>query len=303
MTFVIHTEALAKSYGSFAAVRGLDLSVHSGCITGFLGQNGAGKSTTIKMLLGMTKPSAGIGRVLGLRIDDETDSLQIRRQTGFVAEDKRLYPYMSVGEIVQFTASFFPDWDSRRENELLVLFGLPKQKKVKQLSKGMRTKLALLLAFCRSPRLLILDEPTEGLDPLSCERVLQTIVGMAADGVTVFFSSHHISEVEQIADRVVMIDKGRLTVDASLDDLRTKYRRIEMVFADATPMEAFRGIHSVFTRLDGRSVSILVPDNAEETLNQLAQLQPIASSIEPVTLRDVFLDSLRSANDSLQVVA
>lgn len=294
MNCVIQTSGLSKSFGSFHAVRGIDLQVPAGTVTGFLGQNGAGKSTTIKMLLGMIRPDRGTGNIFGLPISDENASLEIRRQTGFVAEDKRLYPFMSVAEIIRFTASLFPQWDMERERNLLSLFALPQTKKVKQLSKGMRTKLALLLAFCRSPRLLILDEPTEGLDPLSCEQVLQIIVGMAADGVSVFFSSHDISEVEQIAERVVMIDKGRVTLEASLEDLRTKFRRIELVFADPKPIDAFGNTGAVFTHVQGRSVSLLVSHDAERTLERLDSLQPISSAVETVTLKDIFLDSLRA---------
>jgi len=176
MAAIIETTDLRKIYGSHEAVRGLDLAVPEGSICAFLGQNGAGKSSTIKMLLGMVHPTGGSGTVLGHRIDREKDSLLIRQNVAFVAEDKRLYDYMTVEEIICFTRSFFPTWNVAFERNLLQRFELPWNRKIRQLSKGMRTKLALLLGFARGCRLLILDEPSEGLDPVAIEDVLQIVV-------------------------------------------------------------------------------------------------------------------------------
>ena len=147
----IETKLLNKSYGRFAAVRDLNLRVGSNRITGFLGRNGAGKSTTIKMLLGMLRPTSGSGSVLGKRIDDEAGSVALRRQVAYVSEDKRLYSYMTVEQMIRFTSGFYPDWRKDVEATLLRRYELPSGRKVKSLSKGMRTKLALLLAFARRP--------------------------------------------------------------------------------------------------------------------------------------------------------
>src|SRR3712207_4623194 len=161
----IETKALVKRYGGVEAVGGLDLAVPRGSIYGFLGRNGAGKSTTIKMLLGMARPTAGEGSILGESITDAGASVEIRRRTGFVSEDKGLYDYMTVGQMIEFARPFFPAWRRDLEEKYLRLFELPEGRKVRALSKGMRTKLALLLALARGAELLVLDEPTEGLDP------------------------------------------------------------------------------------------------------------------------------------------
>ena len=139
MGAVIETNDLKKSYGTHEAVKGLNLEVHDGSVCAFLGQNGAGKSSTIKMLLGMTHPTSGTGSIFGHRIDNERESLLIRQQVAFVAEDKRLYDYMTVAEILGFTRSFFPNWNGDFERHLLERFELPSDRKVRQLSKGMRT--------------------------------------------------------------------------------------------------------------------------------------------------------------------
>ena len=159
-TPVIQTRDLTKSYGGVAAVRGLNLSVEPNRITAFLGQNGAGKSTTIKMLLGMVRPSCGDGTVLGKRITDAKENCEMRRSVAYVAENKPLYGYMTVEQTIRFASSFYSDWRTNVAKKLLNEYKLPLQRKVKSLSKGMRTELALLLAFARRPELLILDEPS-----------------------------------------------------------------------------------------------------------------------------------------------
>jgi ABC-2 type transport system ATP-binding protein len=208
--FIIETADLWKDYDGVEAVRGLNLQVPFGSIYGFLGRNGAGKTTTIKVLLGMARPTSGHARVFGLAADVQEASVDIRRRTGFVSDDKDLYDYMTVEGMIHFTAAFFPRWRGDLEQRYLRRFELPRTRKVKALSRGMRTKLALLLALCRGAELLVLDEPTSGLDPAMTEEVLQALVAhVAREEMTVFFSSHQIAEVDQIADRVAIIDHGR----------------------------------------------------------------------------------------------
>ncbi len=184
---VITTTGLTKTYGDFCAVDNLNLRVNPGSICGFLGQNGAGKSTTIKMLLGMVLPSSGTGSILGYNILNEKDSVAIRKRVAYVAEDKRLYDYMTVGQIIKFTRPFFEGWQTDLEQHLLNEFRLPLDRKIKKLSKGMRTQLALILGICRNADILILDEPSEGLDPVNNEKVLTLLVSLAAQGITIFF--------------------------------------------------------------------------------------------------------------------
>ena len=187
---IIETTDLRKAYDGVEALRGLSLQVPAGAIFGFLGRNGAGKTSTIKVLLGMSRATSGEARVFGLAATSPDASVDIRRRTGFVSEDKDLYGYMTVDEMIRFTAPFFPRWRADLEQRYLRVFELPLERKVKALSRGMRTKLALLLALCRGADLLILDEPTSGLDPAMTEEVLQALVAhVAGEEMTVFFSS------------------------------------------------------------------------------------------------------------------
>lgn len=292
-SLAIETHELTKEYGKTAVVNKLNLRVPRQQITAFLGRNGAGKSTTVKMLLGITSRSSGTGSVLGRTICDASQNREMRRDIAYVAEDKQLYSYMTVEQLIRFTRSFYSDWRTDAEARLLKQFQLPTRQKVRALSKGMRTKLALLLALSRQPQILILDEPSEGLDPVAIEELLQETVGAAACGVTVFFSSHQIAEVERIADRVCIIDQGRLLVDASLDEMRREYRRITLSFdADPPPIRAsFPGVKQV--RTSGRQVTLLARENADAVLELTRDMHPSAVEIAPVDLREVFLETVR----------
>lgn len=292
--YAIETDGLTKYYGRFEAVRSLTMRVPKGSITGFLGQNGAGKSTTIKMLLGMMSPTRGNARVLDLDACDERQSIEMRKRIAYVGEDKRLYDYMTVGQLITFTKAFYPSWRADIEKRLLDEFRLPLDRSMKKLSKGMRTQTALLLALSRGAELLILDEPTEGLDPVVTEKVLELIVGAAADGTTVFFSSHQVSEVEQIADRILLIDRGQLVLDTTLDEISQEYRRIRAVYSDPFPAGALHldGVKRVV--MDGRVVSVLASHNVTRIADQLRRhSQGHDVDILPMTLKEIVLESLK----------
>ena len=292
---VIETTDLNKSYGQVAAVRALSFSVKPHQITAFLGLNGAGKSTTIRMLLGMIRPSSGMGQVLGHRIDDAKESVCLRRKVAYVSENKQLYDYMTVEQIIRFTRPFYSDWCLDRERRLLNNYELPPKRRIKSLSKGMRTKLALLLALARKPELLILDEPSEGLDPIGIELMLESLVAQNSEGTTVFFSSHQIPEVERIADHVCVLHQGRLVLDASMDDMRQSYRQIDLVFP-SLPNESdvrLAGVESI--RASGRQMSVVVSRNAEMLIERAHDLHASSVEVSPIGLREIFLQTVRGS--------
>jgi ABC-2 type transport system ATP-binding protein len=293
MPAIVETLDLKKSYAAVEAVRGVNLRVPGHSICAFLGQNGAGKSTTLRMLMGMIRPTSGTGRIFGLNIDSEHDSVRIRERTAYVAEDKRLYEYMTVAQIVRFTRAFFPKWRDDLERSLLGRFELPLDRKIRKLSKGMRTKLALLLAFARGSDFLILDEPTEGLDPVSIEQVLQIIVSLVADGATVFFSSHQIAEVEQIADHVVMIDNGEIVLDAPMDSVKNEYRQVQVVFSRPVDKRDFQlaGIERVYS--EGSVVSLIASRNVDAIVEQVRAMQASSVEVAPLSLKEIFLETVK----------
>ena len=292
-TFAIETSDLRKSYDGVEALRGLSLQVPTGSIFGFLGRNGAGKTTTIKILLGLAQPTGGTARVFSLACDTQASSVEIRRRTGFVSDEKDLIEHMSVAAIVAFTRSFYPRWRTDLEQKYLRKFDLPVLRTVKQLSRGMRTKLALLLSLCRGAELLILDEPTSGLDPAMTDEVLQALVAhVAAEEMTVFFSSHQIAEVDQIADRISIIDRGRALLAGELDELREKHRRIQFVFDGEAPNHKFgsRGVQR--QQRKGRVISVLASEGIDDIIAEGRVLGATSVDAVRVTLKDIFLETV-----------
>lgn len=297
---VIEIRELRKSFKGHAALAGLNLDVPTGSIFGFLGRNGAGKTTTIKTLMGFIRSDSGNARIFGLPTEDRRAGIEIRRRVGFVTEDKELYPYMTVEQILRFTRGFFPrklspHWRDDLEQKYLKLFDLPLKRKIPDLSKGMRSKLMLLLAISHGAELLILDEPTDGLDPVGVEEMLRELVAIsAAEGTTIFFSSHQLHEVEQIADSVCIIDGGTAVVSGSLDDLKTQYQRLRVVFEEEprAPIRWAEGAQHV--RQEGRTVEILATRNVDALMDQARALPSASVERFPVTLKEIFMEHARS---------
>ncbi len=215
---------LRFAYGRQEVLDGVNLEVPEGSVFGFLGRNGAGKTTTIQILLGLLAPRTGKCLVAGN--DPQTNALAVRQLVGYVAEDQRMYDWMRVEEIVRWTSSFYPTWDQAYAQQLLRQFDLPTRGKVGTLSKGQNTRLALLLALAHRPKIVILDDPTLGLDPIARKEFLRSVITLLqAEGATVFFSSHLLYEIEPVADWVAILDRGRIVKAAPTDELRDTIRR------------------------------------------------------------------------------
>jgi ABC-2 type transport system ATP-binding protein len=227
----------------------------------------------------MARPTSGQARVFGLDADAPEASVAIRRRTCFVSEDKDLFDSMTVEEIIRFTAAFYPRGRRDLEQRYLRRFDLPAGRKIKDLSRG--------------AGLLILDEPTSGLDATTVEEVLQAIVAhVAGEEMTVFFSSHQIAEVDQIADRVTIVDGGQAVVDGAIEDLRETYRRIHLVFDGEAPQPAFRASGIVRVRRQGRTLTVLVSAGPERVIEEARALNPVSVEVIPVTLKEIFLETV-----------
>jgi ABC-2 type transport system ATP-binding protein len=295
--FIIETADVRKSYGSVQALAGVELRIPRGAVCGLLGRNGAGKTTTIKVLLGMVQPTSGRANVFGLPATDAKASLEIRRRAAFVSEDKDLYAGVTVGALVRFTAAFYPNWRENRANEYLAAFELRADATTRELSGGMRTKLALLLALSTGAELLLLDEPMSGLDPAAIEQVLQIIVKQAGrDGTTVLFSSHQLADVEQIADHIAIVDRGRVVADGALDALRAAYRRVQLVFDGTAPDVKLESRGVISLRREGRVLSVLCRAAEADVVAEARALNPKGIDVLPVSLKEIFLETVGAEN-------
>jgi len=289
---VIDTRGLTKQYGGVRALDGLDLRVPAGSIYGFLGRNGAGKTTTMRMLMGMASATSGEGRVLGHPIGNGAEAIALRRRIAHVGDDRSAWPSMTADQVIRISRPFFPNWRGALEREYLDRFEIPRRQSIGRFSKGMRTAFAMVLALARGADLMLLDEPTEGLDPALNERLLQALVRAVAENpsLTIFMSSHRLTEVEQIADRVGIIERGRLVFEESLDELKAGYRRVLATFDGAPPPDLERANGVRHARVSGRVLSMLVSRGAEDIVSLARARQARDVEVVPVTLKDIFLD-------------
>jgi ABC-2 type transport system ATP-binding protein len=235
MSAALALRQVHKSFGSTIALDGVSLEVPAGVVCAVLGANGAGKTTAIRILLGLESADAGEAEVLGM--SSRTHSLEIRQRVGYVAEKPPLYDWMTVEEIGWFAAGFYPTGYQPRYAEYIQRFGLDPRQKIRNLSKGMRSKVSLSLSLAHTPELLILDEPTSGLDPLVRREFLESMVDVAAQGRTVLLCSHQVAEVERVADVVAILLHGKLAAFERLDDLKRHTQEVVVTLPtlDARP--------------------------------------------------------------------
>ena len=291
---VISVRGLVKTFGSVRALDGLDLEVRPGEVHGFLGPNGAGKSTTIRVLLGLLRTDEGTATVFGL--DPWRDATEIHRRLAYVPGDVSLWPNLSGGETIDLLLRMRGiEPRGTRRDELLQRFELDPTKKGRAYSKGNRQKVALVAAFAAPVDLLVLDEPTSGLDPLMEQVFNECVAEHRETGTTVLLSSHILSEVERLADRVTIIRAGRTVETGSLDDLRHLRRnrvRAE-VSGDVPDVSRIDGVHDV--DVDGRVVSASVdPAGLPGLLAALTGAGVLSLTSTPPTLEELFLDAYRT---------
>ncbi|WP_027860715.1 ABC transporter ATP-binding protein [Marmoricola sp. URHB0036] len=293
---VISVSGLVKKFGRFRALDGLDLTVTPGEVHGFLGPNGAGKSTTIRSLLGLLGIDGGTAQVFGL--DPWRDAVAIHRRLAYVPGDVALWPNLSGGETIDLLVRMRgadPEAPDSRRAELLERFQLDPTKRGRAYSKGNRQKVALVAAFATRSDLLILDEPTSGLDPLMEQVFNECVAEHTAAGATVLLSSHILSEVERLADRVTIIRDGRAVESGTLEDLRHLRRnKVRAEVSGPVPdLGPLPGVHDV--QVDGQVVTCSVePDGMAAVLAALSDAGVQSLTSTPPTLEELFLDVYRT---------
>jgi ABC-2 type transport system ATP-binding protein len=281
----IEIRGLQFHYGRKKVLKGVDLDVPKGSIFGFLGRNGAGKTTLIKTLLGLQKPTAGKATILGL--DCFSQALEVRKRIGYMAEDQQMYGWMTVGQIIKWVAGFYPNWDTAFTDKLADMLRLTKTAKVKTLSKGQNSSLALLLALGHHPELVILDDPTLGLDPIARKDFLRHVIDLLqSNGVTVFFSSHLLYEIEPVADHIAILDNGIIRKCGKTELLRDSVRKFILTPRPGTDFAAISGLLDVVKA--GENAALTVENCDDQIRSRIKQLSQNGTEETALNLDEIF---------------
>jgi ABC-2 type transport system ATP-binding protein len=292
----ISTSGLSKDYGEGHGLFDLGLQVERGEIFGFLGPNGSGKSTTMRLLLDLIRPTSGTATVLGLDVHKE--SLEIRRRVGFLPGDFAVYPKLSGRDVLEYFADLRGGVETRVRDELADRFDAQLDRPVGDLSTGNRQKIGLIQAFMHQPELLVLDEPIAGLDPLVQQSFHELLRDVVSKGRTVFLSSHTLSEIERVADRVAILRRGRLVVVDSLDNLRSiAVQRLEIEFGDSVPdvgeITALPGV--LDTSAEGSRLVVAFQGSADLLVKAIAKREVQSIRVHDDDLEEIFLSYYRES--------
>jgi ABC-2 type transport system ATP-binding protein len=281
MSDVVEIRNLSRTFRSKKALNDVSFAVPRGCVFGLVGENGAGKSTLIKHLLGLWRAESGSVRVFGL--DPVADPVSVLGRIGYLSEQPDLPEWMRVHEFLRYIQAFYPKWDGQYAEQLREQFGLDRSVRIRVLSKGQRAKLGLLAAQAHRPDLLLLDEPSSGLDPIVRRDILEAVIRTVSDeGRTVFFSSHLLEEIERVSDRVAMLHEGRLVLCDELEEIKNQYRKLVFHFdMPQSSAPAFSGALSIAGA--GREWTVI---SKEPSISHFAALMV---DEQPASLNDIFV--------------
>ncbi|HUA09321.1 MAG TPA: ABC transporter ATP-binding protein [Candidatus Acidoferrales bacterium] len=295
----ISIKNLRKNYGPYVAVDDLSFEIPKACVFGLLGPNGAGKTTTFRCMLGLVRATSGTISYDGAPLVPQTFE-----RIACVPERSVLYEWMTVADHVEMTRRAYKKFNVARTRELLAQFGIDPRKKARALSKGMRTATMVALAIGREADILILDEPTSGLDPVNQRHVLNLIIDESTRGATVIFSSHQIGQVERAAERIAVIDRGKLALEGSVDDLKADRKIVEAILPSETfALNGLAGDPRI-SRIDrnGRIVRALTSRDAQDVLARFEALGASGLRIVDLNLEDIFLYAVSPADTTADVV-
>jgi ABC-2 type transport system ATP-binding protein len=298
---VIQTRGLTKYFGGKAAVYELDLDVPRGCVFGFLGRNGSGKTTTIRMLMGLMRPTRGSAEVLG--VDSQALTPEIRARIGYLTEEHQLYAWMNVRQCGEFQSRYFARWNDKIFRGVVGHFALKPTAKVKDLSRGERAGLCLALTLAPEPELLMLDDPGLGLDPVARRSLVESMIYLTRKSDrTIFFSSHHLSDVERVADHIAIFDRSVLRACCRLEQFQDSVRQVRLRFAGTPPpVPKIPGLLQAI-RAEGELRITCVHLNGE-TEKILRSLSPVSMEMVELGLEDAFISYLGERGEKTFVLS
>jgi ABC-2 type transport system ATP-binding protein len=294
----ISIQHLTKKYGTFAAVDDVSIEIPSGSVFGLLGPNGAGKTTTFKCMLGLANATSGT-----VRFDGKPLAPQTFEQLSYVPERSALYEWMTASEHLEMHKRAFSRFNDKRAGELMELFSLESRKRVRAMSKGMRTALSVVMAFAIDPDIMVLDEPTSGLDPVNQRSVLKLVIDASAQGKTIILSSHQIGQVERAADHIAVLKNGAVVLSGAVDDLKAGSKIVEGVFpSDAIALNGLSSDARI-SRVEktGRIVRLTVSSDGDVLAQQLSMMGAQSVRIVDLNLEDIFLNAVDAGQTAIVV--
>ena len=284
----IQIQELTKTFDDNAVLTGVDLEIPTGAVVGLVGTNGSGKSTLLKCLLGLLKPSSGTAHIFG----EETGNLsaESKARLGYVPQEIRLYPWMKVKQIIDYTGSFYENWNEEWVGKLVERWDLPLDHRIGPLSTGQAQKLALVLAMGHQPELLVLDEPVASLDPVGRREFLRSLLETGSEQEqTVLFSTHITSDLERIASHVAILKKGRIDFFGELDELKEKFKRLRIRAKELLPSD-FTVEGAVRTEVEGATALVSVTQVSDELIRQLKEKYIAEVTVEDLNLEEIFVE-------------
>ena len=285
--FIIQTQKLTKNFGSKThALTGLDINIPEGVVYGLVGRNGAGKTTTLRILMGLLKATSGNAQIMGQ--DPWQLPLELKQKIGYASDTMQLLPWLKVGEILNYNGNFYPSWDVSYVKQWLDRLKLPIDQRVFQLSKGNKQKLGLIMAIGHKPKLVILDEPAGGLDPIARKEFLESMIELIHEsGTTIVLSSHLLGDLERIAEHIGIIDNGKMCLETSLDDLKNTTRQIKIVNKTKINSLDIDGIIRV-TKSDN-IINAVISNWNKQKYEMLKQKYPDSTiEVENLNLEEIF---------------
>lgn len=293
MALAVQTQGLYKYYEGQSVLNNLSLSVPEASIFGLIGPNGAGKSTLMKILTGISRPSSGDASLLGRSISEKSGS--IRAHVGYVPDVPVMYPSFTVADMYQLASRLYPDWDWKRCRELQQQYGLPEGQRIRNLSRGQAVQVSLILALSIRPRLILLDEPTAGLDPVVRQAFMQSIIEEVAERqTTVFYSTHNLNDLEQSADYIASLWQGDLLFSSSLDQLKESMGRIRIVLEDDSVFQQIANLPGILAiQHNGRVHTITFQGDSTVIHTKVLEYKPLLLEEADLSLEEIFLTLMK----------
>ncbi len=287
---MIHVKSLSKSYGDFKALDSLDIHIKEGSVYGLLGPNGSGKTTLIKHLTGIYKNESGSIAIDGKSVFDNPET---KSKIVYISDDLFFFSQYSIKEMASFYASMYPEWSWERFNTLKQVFPIDIKRRVVKLSKGMQKQVAFWLGISAKPKVMILDEPVDGLDPVMRKKVWNLILQDVAEyGTTVLVSSHNLRELEDICDHVGILYQGKMMVERELDNMKSDIHKLQLAYSGNTPDNLFKDGEVLHRTQNGSVLQLIVKGNKDAIISHVKSTNPVVMDILPLSLEEIFIYEL-----------